>query len=78
MLTCKKLIENGSEYLEGDMSRWQRFKYKMHLFMCTHCKRYIQQLKQTIAMIGLLPKQEPPAELEEKLQKEYQDIMTKK
>ncbi len=77
MLTCKKLVENGSEYLEGDMSRWQRFKFKMHLFMCTHCKRYIEQLKQTISMIGISPKQAPSEELHQKLAKEYQEAMEK-
>ncbi len=77
MLTCKKVIENGSEYIEGDMTRWQRIDYKFHLFMCVSCKRYIQQLKQTILMIGRSPKKQIPEEVEQKLSKEYQEAMKK-
>lgn len=71
MLTCKKLVESGSEYVEGDMSRWQRMKFKAHMFMCKHCTRYIRQLKQTIAMIGISSKKEPPQELQDTLNKEF-------
>ncbi|NVJ65771.1 MAG: zf-HC2 domain-containing protein [Gammaproteobacteria bacterium] len=77
MLSCKKIVENGSEYLEGDQGSWQRLNYKMHLFMCVSCKRYVKQLKQTIAMIGLSPKQEPSVELEQKLVEEYKQVMKK-
>lgn len=77
MLSCKELVENGSEYLESDLSRWQRFNFKMHLFMCKNCKRYIHQLKQTIAMIGFSSHQKPSEELEQRLVEEYQDVMSK-
>ena len=77
MLNCKKLIENGSEYLEGDMSRWQRFNYRFHMMMCKSCTRYINQLKQVIAMIGLAPKKEISEDVEAKLSKEYQEVMDK-
>ncbi len=75
MLSCKKLIENGSEYLEGDLSRWERFKYQFHLFMCKSCSRYILQLKQVISMISLSPKKEVPKDMEDMLTKEFEETM---
>ncbi|MRX27817.1 zf-HC2 domain-containing protein [Kangiella sp. HZ709] len=77
MLSCKKLIENGSEYLEGDLSRWERFKYKFHLFMCKSCSRYILQLKQVISMISLSPKKKIPQDMEDMLTKEFEESMKK-
>ncbi|WP_251358431.1 anti-sigma factor [Kangiella sp. TOML190] len=75
MLNCKKHIENSSDYLEGEMNAWQRFNFKMHTLICVRCKRYLKQLQQTIAMIGLAPKQQPPAELTQALEKEYAEAM---
>lgn len=75
MLNCKKHIENSSDFLEGEMSGWQRFNFKMHSFICVRCRRYLKQLQQTIAMIRLAPKQQPSPELTQTLEKEYAEVM---
>ncbi|NVK23176.1 MAG: zf-HC2 domain-containing protein [Kangiellaceae bacterium] len=78
MLSCKKLVENASEYVDGDLSGWQRFNVKMHLFMCVHCKRYMHQLTQTIGFLGKLPRQQPSEELEKHVCDEYKKAMQDK
>lgn len=45
MLTCKNVTEQASDYLEGPTTFGQRLSFRMHLFICKHCRRYIDQLK---------------------------------
>lgn len=78
MLNCKHLVENSSEYLEGDMTRWQRAKTKFHLMMCRSCNRYVKQLQHTITMLRKLGKTEPSEELQSKLNEHYTQEMSNK
>jgi len=48
MLSCKDITEQANEYLECELSFVKRLKFRMHLFMCNHCKRYVEQLNTTI------------------------------
>ena len=52
MPSCKDITKHSSDYLDGNQSFMQRLGFKMHLFMCVNCKRYVSQLKLTIATIG--------------------------
>lgn len=49
MLKCKDIVARSSDYLEGDLSGWQRINYKMHLMMCTHCRRYLRHVQVAVA-----------------------------
>ncbi|MFT7688136.1 MAG: hypothetical protein ACI9FB_003496 [Candidatus Azotimanducaceae bacterium] len=48
MPTCKELVGSASDHLEGNTSLFQRLNFYLHIFICKHCRRYIQQLKLTI------------------------------
>ena len=52
MLSCKEITENANKYLEKDLPFFVRLKVKMHLKMCIHCQRYVQQLQTTIELLG--------------------------
>ena len=52
MLSCKDITENANKYLEKDLPFFVRLKVKMHLKMCIHCQRYVQQLQATIELLG--------------------------
>ena len=52
MPSCKDITNQSSDYLEGNQTLLQRLGFKMHIFMCVNCKRYLSQLKLTIATIG--------------------------
>lgn len=44
MLMCKDVVERASEYLDQDLTTMQRLRFKMHLMMCRHCRRFMQHL----------------------------------
>jgi len=52
MLSCKDITENADKYLEKDLPFFARLKVKMHLKMCIHCQRYVEQLQTTIQLLG--------------------------
>ena len=52
MPSCKDVTDHSSDYLDRNLSFMERLSFKMHVFMCVNCKRYVSQLKLTIATIG--------------------------
>lgn len=60
MPSCKDITEHASDYLEHHLSLRQRLGYRLHLFMCVNCRRYLDQLQLTIRTIGKTPQASPP------------------
>ena len=56
MLSCKEITEKANDYLDKDLPFFTRLKVKMHLRICVHCKRYVEQLQLTIQALGKLNK----------------------
>lgn len=69
MLTCKELTELVTEYTEGTMPLVKRVQLHIHLAMCSHCRRYLRQLKATRAALGSLPSEPMPREMKNELLK---------
>ena len=68
MPSCKELTEHSSEYLDRSLPWWKRPGYWLHLAICVHCRRYVGQLKLTIATIGKSPEATPPSVSTEQVQ----------
>ena len=56
MLSCKDITENANAYLDKELPFFTRMKVKLHLSMCIHCRRYVDQLNTTIRALGNLNK----------------------
>ncbi len=55
MLKCHDVVEQSSNYIDGELGFWNRWQIRLHLFMCVHCRRMIRQLtltKKVAAIIG--------------------------
>jgi len=59
--SCKDVTNQSSDYLDRQLSLWQRLGFWVHIMMCVHCKRYLDQLKLTIATLAKLPGSQPPS-----------------
>lgn len=63
MLTCRQLVAQSSDLLDGQLGIRQRLALRRHLLLCRHCRRFMRQLRLTQATLRRLP--EPPcADLE--------------
>ena len=73
MLSCSEVTKLVTDYLEGRMPLWQRMKFRMHIGMCAACEAYIRQMEQAIEVLGRLPDEPMPPEVEEELMKRFRD-----
>ena len=53
-MTCRELVELVTEYLEGTLPGDIRTRMEEHLSVCDGCNKYIEQMRQTIRLTGLL------------------------
>jgi predicted anti-sigma-YlaC factor YlaD len=62
MLTCRELVALLTDYLEGSLSLGDRVRFQLHLGMCTNCRAYLRQMRQTVGVLQKLPPEEavPP------------------
>jgi anti-sigma factor ChrR (cupin superfamily) len=72
MLTCREIAELVTEYAEGGLSLADRIRFQMHLGMCRSCRRYVRQVKATVAALGRLPAPDMSAELEGELLRRFE------
>ncbi len=62
-LTCKELVELMTEYLEGTLPLEERARFEAHLIGCEGCTHYLDQMRRTIRLTGMLTEEsiEPAA-----------------
>ena len=53
-MVCKDLVELVTSYLEGSMPAEQRLRFEQHIAFCGPCVRYLDQMRETIAITGTL------------------------
>ena len=51
MLTCKEVTERASLYADRELGWWARVQFRLHLFMCQHCRRYMDQFESAIRLL---------------------------
>jgi anti-sigma factor RsiW len=69
--SCKNITELVTDYLEGKLPLAERIAFRVHTLICPGCRRYIRQMRATIAHLGRLPEHELPGELLETLQRAF-------
>ena len=72
MLSCKEITEQSSEYIDKNMSFYQRMQYKLHLAMCHNCRRFMDQFKITV---NTVEKMEPEKLSDEAIEKQVRALI---
>jgi anti-sigma factor RsiW len=53
-LTCQGLVELITDYLENTLAVEDRVRFEAHLAGCRACTNYLEQMRQTIQLMGRL------------------------
>jgi anti-sigma factor RsiW len=61
-VSCQELVDAVTACIEGKMSRSDRARFEAHLDECSHCRTYVEQMREIIATLGTLREQELSAE----------------
>ena len=51
-ISCQELAELITDYLEGALPYSQRARFVLHIAGCRNCRRYVEQMRATIAIAG--------------------------
>jgi len=72
-ITCRELVEIITEYLEGTMPQAERRRFEAHLDECPHCVNYLEQMRQTISVLGELREESIAPDAREALLEAFRD-----
>ncbi len=51
-LVCQEVVELVTDYLEGTMPPRDRARFENHIADCPNCRRYLAQMRTTLAVLG--------------------------
>jgi predicted anti-sigma-YlaC factor YlaD len=54
-VSCQQVVELVTDYLEGRLDAERCLDVEAHLKLCPPCRVYIDQMRQTIGMLGHVP-----------------------
>jgi predicted anti-sigma-YlaC factor YlaD len=74
-INCRGVVEIVTDYLEGAMSPGDVQIVDRHLATCDGCRRYLDQMRSTIATLGRLRDDDVPEEMRESLIAAFREIM---
>lgn len=66
-LTCHELVEIITEYLEDALPAEDRRRVEEHLAVCPGCTNYLEQMRRTIRLSGMLTEEQIPEDQKEQL-----------
>jgi predicted anti-sigma-YlaC factor YlaD len=72
-LTCKELVELVTDYLEERLPPLERLRFEQHLAGCEGCRNYLDQIRQTIRLLGRLDEDSIPPPTREHLLRAFRD-----
>ena len=72
-LTCKEVVEIVTDYLEGALSPEDRARFDQHLTGCDGCTSYVEQMRETIRLTGMLTEEQVPVDQRQRLRQAFRD-----
>ncbi len=54
-LTCQELVELVTDYLDGALDERTADRFEQHVAVCPGCDTYVQQMKETVSLLGEIP-----------------------
>ncbi len=63
-LTCQELVELVTDYLEGALDEDTTERFDQHLALCPGCQTYLNQMKETASLLGGIPTEILPVEMQ--------------
>ena len=72
-LTCKELVELVTAYFEQELPAADQARFEQHLSMCPGCATYVEQMRQTIALVGSLREEDVSPTAQRQLLQVFRD-----
>jgi len=66
-LNCKEITAKVTDYLEAALPAAERSQFEGHVAQCAGCRTYVEQMRQTVQLVGQLKETSVPAETKARL-----------
>ena len=75
-MTCQELVELVTDYFDGTLPAPDRQRFEQHLTGCDGCTAYLEQMRQTIRLLGQLTEDKIAPEAQQELLQVFRDWKT--
>ena len=58
--SCDEVVRLVSDYLEGALTPAEAARFEAHIARCDGCAAYLDQMRETIRLVGELPEESVP------------------
>ena len=72
-LTCREVIDLLTDYVEDALPEQERRRVEAHLATCDGCTTYLEQMRETIRLTGMLTEEQSPDAARERLLDAFRD-----
>lgn len=72
-LPCQKLVELVTDYLEDQLPSAERARFEAHLALCSGCRTYLEQMRQTVRSVGRVPEETIDPRVKQRLLEAFRD-----
>ena len=70
-LSCVKIREMSSEYLDGTLAPKSLWKFTYHFERCSGCNAFVSSLRVSIQILSNLPKMQASEDLKQRLREQF-------
>jgi len=72
-LNCHEVIDLLTDYLEDALATEERRRVEEHLAICDGCTAYLETLRETIRLTGMLSEEQIPGDQQQQLLEAFRD-----
>jgi anti-sigma factor RsiW len=72
-LTCREVIDLLTDYVEDALPAQERRRVEAHIASCDGCTTYLEQVRETIRLTGMLTEEQIPDEQKQQLLAAFRD-----
>jgi anti-sigma factor RsiW len=72
-MSCKELVELVTDYLEDALPPDEQRRFEEHLTSCPGCVTYVEQMRETVQLVGTLREESIPPEKRDQLLAAFRD-----
>jgi anti-sigma factor RsiW len=72
-LSCRELVELVTDYIEGVLDQPTRSRFEEHIATCDGCTEYVEQMRETIRLVGHVDETQLSTEARTKLMAAFED-----
>jgi predicted anti-sigma-YlaC factor YlaD len=72
-ITCREIVQLTTEFLEGSLEPSVRRRFVDHLAQCPGCENYLEQMRETIRLTGMISEDEIAPQQRDQLVAAFRD-----